>query len=81
MDSTSAARFGDALALWRSAEACACAAESHLQLALDIYCEGRGDAPSPQVIAATQALRRQARQALAGVLATVTCERITLPLI
>ena len=81
MDSTSPARFGDALALWRSAEACACAAEAHVQLALDIYCEGRGEPPSPEVVAGTKALRRNARQALAGVLATVSCERVTLPLI
>ncbi len=81
MDSTPAARFGDALALWRSAEACACAAESHVQLALDLYCEGRGAAPSPEAIAGARALRTNARHALGGVLDTVSCERVTLPLI
>ncbi|WP_332814009.1 hypothetical protein [Ramlibacter sp.] len=81
MDSTLAARFGDALALWRSAEACACAAESHVQQVLDLYCDGRGAAPSPEVVAAARALRRHARHALAGVLATVSRERIALPLI
>lgn len=73
--------FCDALSLWRSAEACACAAESHLKLALDLYCEGRGAAPSLEAIAGARALRGNARLALAHVLDTVSCERVTLPLI
>lgn len=81
MDPTHAARFGDALALWRSAEACACAAESHVQFALDLYCEGRGAAPSPEAVEAARTLRHQARRALGGVLDTLSCERVALPLI
>ncbi|WBY02443.1 hypothetical protein PE066_02590 [Ramlibacter tataouinensis] len=81
MHSIPAARFGDALILWRSAEACACAAESHLQLALDLYCEGRGAAPAREAIDAARDLRRHACEALAGVLDTVSGERVTLPLI
>lgn len=81
MDSIHAARFGDALAFWRSAEACACAAELHVQLALDLYCEGRGAAPSPGAVAAARALRHHARQALGEVLDTVSGQRVALPLI
>lgn len=55
--------FHQCLSDWHRAHQAACQAEQRLARLLDLYCEGRGQAPAVEAIATVQQLRQQASSA------------------